>query len=119
MPNWTSQGLFTDLTDRIDACPYIDNVGQAHIVASTWDDKKYGLPFVIDLSVWMYNKDLFREAGLDPEKPPTTLEEFADAAARRPGAGRGHLRHLLRRQLRRLQRVHLVAHLVGRGRARS
>ena len=80
MPNWTSQGLFTDLTSRIDGLPYIKDVSQAHIVASSWDNKKYGLPFIIDLSVWMYNKALFRQAGLDPEKPPTTLKEFADAA---------------------------------------
>jgi multiple sugar transport system substrate-binding protein len=80
MPNWTSQGLFADLTDRIDSLPYIDDVGQAHIVASTWEGAKYGLPFIIDLSVWMYNKALFEEAGLDPEAPPTTLAEFADAA---------------------------------------
>ena len=80
MPNWTSQGLFMDITDRIDGLPGIDNVGQAHIVASSWEGKKYGLPFIIDLSVWMYNKDLFRQAGLDPEVPPTTLAAFADAA---------------------------------------
>ncbi len=88
MPNWTSQGLFTDLTDKIGALPYISNVSQAHIVASTWDNKKYGLPFIIDLSVWMYNKALFRKAGLDPEKPPTTLKEFAaDALAIRQKVG--------------------------------
>ncbi len=81
MPNWTSQGLFTDLTDRIASLPYIDNVGKAHIDGSTWDGKQYGLPFIIDLSVWMYNKELFRQAGLDPENPPKTLAEF-DAAAR-------------------------------------
>jgi multiple sugar transport system substrate-binding protein len=81
MPNWTSQGLFSDMTDRIASLPYKDQVGPAHIVASTWDGKQYGLPFIIDLSVWMYNKELFRQAGLDPEKPPTTLAEF-DAAAR-------------------------------------
>jgi multiple sugar transport system substrate-binding protein len=80
MPNWTSQGLFADLTSRIDGLPGIDNVGQAHIVASSWEGKKYGLPFIIDLSVWMYNKDLFTQAGLDPEAPPTTLAEFAAAA---------------------------------------
>jgi multiple sugar transport system substrate-binding protein len=80
MPNWTSQGLFQDLTARIDAYPNIANVGQAHIVASTWEGVKYGLPFIIDLSVWMYNKALFTEAGLDPESPPTNLTEFADAA---------------------------------------
>ena len=80
MPNWTSQGLFMDITERIDGLPGIENVGQAHIVASSWEGKKYGLPFIIDLSVWMYNKDLFEQAGLDPEAPPTTLAEFADAA---------------------------------------
>ena len=80
MPNWTSQGLFADLTDKINALPGIENVGKAHIDASTWQGKKYGLPFIIDLSVWMYNKDLFKKAGLDPEKPPTNLKEFADAA---------------------------------------
>ena len=41
------------------ACPVIENVGPAHIDASTWEGKKYGLPFIIDLSVWMYNKGLF------------------------------------------------------------
>src|SRR6188474_1242748 len=31
MPNWTSQGLFADLTDKINGLPGIDNVGKAHI----------------------------------------------------------------------------------------
>jgi multiple sugar transport system substrate-binding protein len=80
MPNWTSQGLFQDLTDRIDGLPGIDNVGDAHIVASSWEGRKYGVPLIIDLSVWMYNRDLFEQAGLDPDSPPTNLTEFADAA---------------------------------------
>jgi len=82
MPNWTSAGLFKDLTDKIASLPYADKIAQAHVVASTWEGKKYGLPFVSDLSVWMYNKKLFTQAGLDPNKPPTTLAEFAaDARA--------------------------------------
>ena len=80
MPNWTSAGLFQDLTSRIDALPFKDAIAPGAIDASTWDGKKYGLPFVMDLSVWMYNKKLFKEAGLDPDKPPTTLAEFAAAA---------------------------------------
>ena len=116
MPNWTSQGLFLDITDRIDGLPGIDNVGQAHIVASSWEGKKYGLPFIIDLSVWMYNKDLFEQAGLDPEDAPTTLAEFADAAREVQALDiDGHVRHLLRRELRRMQRLHLVADHLGRG----
>jgi multiple sugar transport system substrate-binding protein len=80
MPNWTSAGLFQDITDRIKALPIADKIAPGAIVASTWDKKEYGLPFVVDISVWMYNKKLFKQAGLDPEKPPTTLAEFADDA---------------------------------------
>jgi len=80
MPNWTSQGLFQDLTSRIAGLPYAANIAQPAIKVSTWQSKEYGLPFVVDLSVWMYNKKLFTQAGLDPNKPPTTLQEFADDA---------------------------------------
>ena len=82
MPNWTSAGLFQDLTSRIDAIPFKDTLAPGAIGSSTWEGKKNGLPFVMDLSVWMYNKKLFTQAGLDPNKPPTTLAEFAaDARA--------------------------------------
>ncbi len=80
VPNWTSQGLFTDITDRIDGLPYADELAQGHIDAGTYEDKEYVLPFVLDLSVMFWNKDLYREAGLDPEQPPTTLEEFGEHA---------------------------------------
>jgi multiple sugar transport system substrate-binding protein len=80
MPNWTSAGLFQDITAKIDALPNIDKVAPAAIEVSTWDGKKYGMPFIADLSVWMWNKKLYREAGLDPEKGPTSLVEFAEQA---------------------------------------
>src|SRR5687768_16158546 len=80
MPNWTSAGLFTDLTAQIDAMPNLANIAPAHIEGSTWDGKKYGLPFVMDLSVWMWNKDIYGKAGLDPEKGPTSLKEFEEQA---------------------------------------
>jgi len=82
MPNWTSAGLFQDLTDHITSMPNIQNVAQAAINSSTWDGKKYGMPFVVDLSVWMWNKSLFKQAGLDPDKGPANFDEFiADARA--------------------------------------
>lgn len=39
-----------------------------------------GMPFTVSIPTVLYNADLFREAGLDPEDPPATWEE-AQAAA--------------------------------------
>ena len=38
--------------------------------------KTYGVPFQRSTIVMYYNKDAFREAGLDPEKPPATWDEL-------------------------------------------
>ncbi|MEU4425527.1 sugar ABC transporter substrate-binding protein [Actinoplanes sp. NPDC024001] len=80
VPNWTKAGLFTDLTDQIGKLPYADKINQGHVTAGTYEDKKYVLPFVLDLSVIFYNKALYSEAGLDPEKGPATLDEFKQHA---------------------------------------
>lgn len=80
VPNWIQQGLFQDLTDQIDALDYKDQINKGHLDAGTADGKSYVLPFVLDLSMLFWNKDLFEEAGLDPEKAPATLQEYADAA---------------------------------------
>ncbi|MGW2050453.1 ABC transporter substrate-binding protein [Streptomyces sp. NPDC001858] len=76
VPNYTTSGLFADLTERIDALPFADRLAQSHIKAGTHEGKKYVVPHTLDLSVLFYNKDLYRKAKLDPEKPPTTLAEW-------------------------------------------
>ncbi|KUL27865.1 sugar ABC transporter substrate-binding protein [Actinoplanes awajinensis subsp. mycoplanecinus] len=80
VPNWTKAGLFADLTDRIKLLPYADKINQGHLAAGTYENKQYVLPFVLDLSVIFYNKKLYKEAGLDPEKGPATLDEFKQQA---------------------------------------
>ncbi|MFB6291424.1 MAG: sugar ABC transporter substrate-binding protein [Candidatus Bipolaricaulia bacterium] len=42
--------------------------------------KYYGLPGDFMPMVLFYNKELFKEAGLDPTKPPKTWEQFLDYA---------------------------------------
>ncbi|CAM5734514.1 Extracellular solute-binding protein OS=Streptomyces alboniger OX=132473 GN=CP975_09830 PE=4 SV=1 [Streptomyces alboniger] len=76
VPNYTSSGLFADLTDRVDALPFAKDLAQSHIKAGTYEGKKYVVPHTLDLSVLFYNKELYRRAKLDPEKPPTTLGEW-------------------------------------------
>ena len=44
-------------------------------------------PFNSSTPVFHYNKDAFKAAGLDPEKPPTTWPEVASAAAKLKASG--------------------------------
>ncbi len=48
--------------------------------ACTLDGKLYGMPFQLSGTFLYWNKDLFEEAGLDPETPPRTWEELAEFA---------------------------------------
>ncbi len=47
---------------------------------SQTDGQTWGIPFQRSTIVQYHNKDLFREAGLDPEKAPATWAELTDAA---------------------------------------
>jgi multiple sugar transport system substrate-binding protein len=80
VPQFTTVGAFADITDKIDALPFADDIAPSHVEVGTLDGKKYTVPHTMDLSVYFYNKVLYEQAGLDPEKPPTTLQEFADQA---------------------------------------
>ncbi|WP_309230786.1 ABC transporter substrate-binding protein [Nocardia sp. SYP-A9097] len=45
-----------------------------------WDGHTYGVPFVFSTPVLYFNASLFTQAGLDPNKPPATWAQVADAA---------------------------------------
>ncbi|MEQ4303994.1 sugar ABC transporter substrate-binding protein [Plantactinospora sp. B6F1] len=80
VPNWVNQGLFQDLTSNIDGLDFKDSINKGHLSAGTRDGRSYVLPFVLDLSMLFWNKQLFKDAGLDPEKAPASLVEYAAAA---------------------------------------
>lgn len=46
----------------------------------TFDGQLYSMPFNTSNPIMYYNKTLFKNAGLDPENPPKTYEEVAQAA---------------------------------------
>ncbi|MFC8847940.1 MULTISPECIES: ABC transporter substrate-binding protein [unclassified Micromonospora] len=88
VPNWVKQALFQDISANIGGLGFKDSINKGHLAAGTVDGKAHVLPFVLDLSMLFWNKQLFRDAGLDPEKAPATLEEYAAAAKAVQALGR-------------------------------
>ena len=88
VPNWVKQGLFRDISSNIEALPFKDAINKGHLQAGTAAGKEHVLPFVLDLSMLFWNKALFKEAGLDPEKAPASLEEFAQDAKKIQALGK-------------------------------
>jgi len=80
VPNWVEQGLFQDITANIDGFDFKDEINKGHLSAGTLDGEEYVLPFVLDLSMMFWNKDLATEAGLDAEAGPADLAEYAEWA---------------------------------------
>lgn len=46
----------------------------------TFDGTQWGVPIAFSTKALYWNKDLFKQAGLDPEKPPTTWAEEIEMA---------------------------------------
>jgi multiple sugar transport system substrate-binding protein len=80
-PNYASQGLWQDITDRVNELEYADTLAPSHIQAASWEGATYAVPHVIDVSALYYNEVLLEAAGLDPAEPPASLAELAEAAA--------------------------------------
>lgn len=56
----------------------------------TIDGKLYSMPFNTSNAVMFYNKDMFKKAGLDPNKPPRTFSEVEGAAKKLTKKGKTH-----------------------------
>jgi multiple sugar transport system substrate-binding protein len=80
IPYWASEGIFTDITKQIDGLDNKADLQQGHIEAGTVDGAEYTLPFITDVSVMVWNKNLYKEAGLDPEQGPKSINQFVEQA---------------------------------------
>jgi len=79
-PQFEAAGQLTDITDLIGSDPTLKTASPGHMMVSTYEGRLYGVPLYADVSALFWNKDLFRKAGLDPEKPPTNLAEIREYA---------------------------------------
>ncbi|MEM2174464.1 MAG: sugar ABC transporter substrate-binding protein, partial [Candidatus Micrarchaeia archaeon] len=67
-------GLLTPLDDYATTLDLSDFY-KATLDTATWKGKLYGIPFRTEVGALGYNKTIFKESGLDPEKPPKTWDE--------------------------------------------
>lgn len=83
--DWASRGTFMPLDSFLSKETGPDAIKQSDFYAAAWNEAVYqghvyAIPTGIDDRMLMYNKQVFRDAGLDPEKPPRTWEELRTMA---------------------------------------
>jgi multiple sugar transport system substrate-binding protein len=80
MPDFMRAGFLTDITDSMKGDPNFGRVAKAFTELATYNGRLYGTGFTPDVSILIYNKDLFKKAGLDPNQPPKTLAQIHEDA---------------------------------------
>lgn len=76
--------LMKENREKFDPKVYIPTITGYY---STSKGEMLSMPFNSSTAVFYYNKDAFRAAKLDPEKPPKTWPEFFDVARKLKAAG--------------------------------
>ena len=69
---------FDDLIGTDEERAWLDGFYPALMANAKIEGKTWGVPFQRSTIVAYYNKDMFREAGLDPEQAPTTWDEMVE-----------------------------------------
>lgn len=86
--SWTDElreeGVIAPLDPLIDGPGGFDRTDMVPALLRnvTVEGKIWSLPCNKSIQVLYYNKDLFRQAGLDPERPPATWDEFIEMAGK-------------------------------------
>ena len=81
---------FDDLIKTADDRKWLSSFYPAFMENSQTGGKTWGIPFQRSTIVLYYNKDAFKEAGLDPNHPPATwteMREYAQKLTKRDGSG--------------------------------
>lgn len=69
---------FDDLVKSSEDKQWLDSFYPALMENSRTGGKTWSIPFQRSTIVMYYNKDAFRKAGLDPDKPPATWDELVE-----------------------------------------
>ncbi|WP_215904607.1 extracellular solute-binding protein [Parasphaerochaeta coccoides] len=80
LPMYMDAGYLQPLPDSVFSPEKVEAEFFPLVSAAKFEGKYYAIPTAVRSLALFWNKDLFREAGLDPEKPPKTMEEAIEMA---------------------------------------
>lgn len=81
MPQYADAGMLLGLNPYLEGFDIDDFVDTA-LVSTTWKDELYGLPILQEAYTYIYNVDVVKDIGEDPNKLPATWEEFEKWASK-------------------------------------
>jgi multiple sugar transport system substrate-binding protein len=82
IPKYADKGVLAPLDDFYGSKKHMDTskLVPAAVNSSKFGGKNYGVPLNMATLMLFWNKTMFKEAGLDPTRPPKTWDEFASMA---------------------------------------
>lgn len=90
--SYAGQGGFEPLDDTLKKVGFVEgDINQSIVPLMKYEGKTYLFPQNTDTTDLFYRTDLFEAAGLDPNKPPKTMEEldqYARALTRKDASGK-------------------------------
>lgn len=82
VPAFAAAGVLRDISAWADALPFRAALPPTHLAQGRFDGRTYAVPFSAEGSIMLYNRSLFRRAGLDPDRPPTDWSTLLGDAIR-------------------------------------
>ena len=80
IPAFVDAGYLTSLPEDPFSEEFILETFSPMVANSKFEGSYWAIPTAVRSLALFWNKDIFAAAGLDPEAPPTTLDEFVDIA---------------------------------------
>lgn len=80
MAEFVDRGYIQPIRDEFMTDEEIEDYYVDMVKPNKTDDKHYTLPIAVRTLALFYNKDMFEEAGLDPDDPPETWDELIEYA---------------------------------------
>ena len=88
-PLFGATGVFQNITSYAEHLPFYSDLDHAQVVLSTLGNKMYSVPYINGSSILIYNKDLFKRAGLNPDDPPSNWAQMLQDATKIKALGNG------------------------------